>query len=111
MDFKTDVDVSLFDYEITTPSGEKKVARYLHGRAVVSWALEIEARSWGVKGMYVIIPDQVIAAEVEIDDENGDAQPMTIDLDVKKVLVNFQAADGIVTPSEIMFHKGEWEVS
>ena len=112
MEFQTKVEVSLYDYELTGPSGEKTKVNVIHGHAVLSWSVEIEARSWGIKGIWPLIPDQIIRAEVEIDDENGDAQTLEIDLNLKDVDVNMQPENyGMISPSEIIFFKNSWEVT
>lgn len=110
MDFKTEVDVSLYDFEITSKSGQKRTVPLLRGKTTISWHVEMETRSWGVKGIYSFVPDQVVKAEIEIDDEGEETYTVSLDLHLKDVDSSIRPSDfGTMSPQEISFHRKKWE--
>jgi hypothetical protein len=111
MDFKTEVEVSLYDFEVSSESGEKRVIGLVRGKATLSWRLEIEARSWGVKDIYPYVPNQLVKAEVEIDDEGEDSRFVSVDLLLEDVETSVSIDTGTIAPSEISLYKKRWEVT
>lgn len=111
MEFKTKVQIFLYDHELTSESGKKRTVGVINGHAVLSWSLEIEARSWGVKGMYPIVPDQTIEAEVEVDNEEGDSETVTLSLPLKDVMTSVVPDQyGMIAPHSLTLYKNKWEV-
>lgn len=111
MEFKTQVEVSLYDFEVASGNGEKRVVGLVRGKATVSWRLEIEARSWGIKDIYPYVPNQTIKAEIEIDDEEEDSRFVVVDLQLEDVETNMSIETGTISPSEISLHKNKWEIT
>lgn len=110
MQFKTEVDISLYDYEVEQPSGEKKKVNMITGKAMISWGVEIETRGWGIKGMYSYVPDQAIFAHVEVDNEDGHAEPIVLELNLKNVDCSVKSDEyGALCPNSISYFKNKWE--
>lgn len=102
MQFKTKVDVVIYKDKVES----------IYGKAILSWSTEIEARSWGIKGITIVIPDQEIEVDASIEDEDGNEEIQTLKMNIKDVNVEVRPDQyGMIAPRNLEFFKEKWEVT
>jgi len=102
-EFETEVEVSMFDDSIL--SGESFLQP-----VTIHWSIEFEMRSWGVKNIYLHVPDQKITLVYQIEDENGDYVDAEKEIQLQNVEVeapNNPESFGHIAPHTLDFHNGK----
>jgi hypothetical protein len=76
----------------------------------IKWTLELEMRSWGLKGLYAYVPEQKITLLYTVWDESGDneidQEKEIILKDVQVDLDNVEITHGMA-PQTLEFYKGQ----
>lgn len=67
-----DIDIDGVKYKL--PELKKVAYEISDASAVIEWEVELEHRSWGIKGIYVNVTKLNGTITVEILDDNGDAK-------------------------------------
>lgn len=86
----------------------------VRGKVKLKWRYEIEARSWGIKGISVIIPEQTIKFTVEdVNDEGEDEESeRTLKIDNPKIEYEGSSEHGLALfPTLIDVWKGKVTVT
>jgi len=74
----------------------------------IKWDLELEMRSWGVKGIGMSVPEQKITVFLNIWGDDEDTEKEII-FDVKNVMVEKQSEDmDSLAPSHLIYNDGDW---
>jgi hypothetical protein len=100
MEFRTIVNVE--DY-----SGNTK--KFM-GEATIVWSMELEARERGIKSIEISVQDQEVRLARCFEDENGDEEFETIDVEIK----NFGISEPIGTtiiPTELEYDGKNWTLN
>ena len=77
-----DIDIDGIEYKL--PELKKTEFEITDAEAIIEWEVELEARSWGIKGIYVNILKLNGTITVEIYDDEGDAkEEKTVEFDLR----------------------------
>ena len=76
----------------------------------LKWSYEIDARSWGIKDITVMVPEQTLNFEIEEDDENGDAVGKDMSLKIERPKIEYERSGehGLALyPTKIEVYRGK----
>jgi len=101
--FKTQVDLDISLEGFANHDVETK-------KVEISWDLDIDMRSWGLKDIGLSVPDQKITVLLMIWGEDTDSET-EITLDVKDVEVVRNSTEFYsLAPQSLEFYKGKWKL-
>lgn len=112
--FETEVDVyflSSYPTFLKNPRQAVDLKNYSFSKAVIKWDAQFDFRRWGIDGVHISVPDQVISIVAENEDE-GTKDPVEVQL--KDVVVNLDDISGVhfvITPKSVDFHDKKWFVN
>lgn len=85
MNFENQVNVEI-DYNSVKPQGFDYESRYT--KVKIKYNIDIEYRSWGIKGISILAPDQKIHIELELlPEDQEDSQSYTFEVDLSDIKV------------------------
>ena len=103
-DFESEVSIDVHDDSVLPRAAEDIQP------ITIKWTLEVEMRSWGVKGFYVHVPDQKVMVIYQIWAEDGES---ILDQEKEITLTNVQVdLDNVqithsIAPQTLDFYKGQ----
>ena len=101
-EFETEVDVSMMDDNIL-------VGEDFLGKITIKWSVEFEMRSWGIKSIYLTVPEQKIILNYERDTEDGFV-PESKEILLQNVKVEDPINEenfGMIAPHTLEFYDGK----
>lgn len=81
----------------------------MYGQKVsLNWSLGMEAKTWGIKGLTLFVPNQSVSIELESEES---MENMTIEVELKDLKVEEPETFGAIFPKQIGYWKGQWTVT
>lgn len=79
----------------------------------LKWSVDFEMRNWGIKGVYVSIPDQDIELHHSADNAEGDPEDKVTVVHVTNAQADISGADWgqQLSPQSMDFYQGKWSVT
>lgn len=80
----------------------------VRGKAQVSWEMDLELRSWGMKSIEVVVPDQKVRVCKITTDAEGDEHESEVEIDLKDVAVEMPSDTSAMSLKSLEFYNGRW---
>lgn len=103
--FSTEVDVNIYDDLLKDGVNLKSLSSK---KAVIKWNASFEAKTWGIKGILIVVPDQTITIQGE-DESNESLEVVEISLPIQNIDSSLNTSEYFsISPTSLDYFKGRW---
>jgi len=90
----------MFNFRAQVHISGQDNGKFYFGKSHINYTVEIETRSWGIKSIYISVPDQSI--------EFTDVGDVERKIQLKDVEVDYDVDNETIVLRDIEEHEGQW---